>query len=215
MPTKAAFPKIALSLAALALVATCAVLVIFHYRLSYAEVAAYASSLQKYRGEKDLFFRVSSRSPLVHSELFRGLAYYPAQPALRFKLRLLPLPDTATQWLATNLGTPLPYRQAGWVQIPKTPPAKGVSPAIILYPPAEPKRWLLAFKDETSGEETSPLGRYLEVEPVGQHHVWVDFNLAYHPYCVYNPALACPEPPTINNLPFPIKAGERLAEALP
>lgn len=214
MPTKAAFPKIAITLAALAFAAACAVLVIFHYRSGHAEEGAYTSFLQKYRGEKDLFFRVSSRSPLVHSELFRGLAYYPPQPALRFKLRLLPLPDTTTLWLATNLGTPLPYRQAGWVQIPK-PNAKGVSPAIILYAPAEPKRLLLAFKDETSGQETSPLGRYLEVNPMGQHHVWVDFNLAYHPYCAYNPALACPEPPTINSLPFSIKAGERLAEVLP
>ena len=39
----------------------------------------------------------------------------------------------------------------------------------------------------------------------------VDFNLAYHPSCVYDPRFSCPLTPAENRLPVRIEAGERLA----
>ena len=38
----------------------------------------------------------------------------------------------------------------------------------------------------------------------------LDFNRAYHPYCVYNPQYDCPYPPRENRLSMPIRSGERL-----
>jgi hypothetical protein len=38
----------------------------------------------------------------------------------------------------------------------------------------------------------------------------LDFNRAYHPYCVYNVSYVCPVPPTENRLSVAIQAGERL-----
>jgi uncharacterized protein (DUF1684 family) len=41
----------------------------------------------------------------------------------------------------------------------------------------------------------------------------VDFNIAYNPYCYYNPAYDCPLPPSENRLTVPIRAGERMRAA--
>jgi uncharacterized protein len=43
----------------------------------------------------------------------------------------------------------------------------------------------------------------------GTHTATLDFNLAYNPYCAYNPGYSCPIPPAENRLPVAITAGER------
>ena len=40
----------------------------------------------------------------------------------------------------------------------------------------------------------------------------LDFNRAYHPYCVYDPGWICPYPPSENRLEIAIRAGERLQD---
>jgi uncharacterized protein (DUF1684 family) len=39
----------------------------------------------------------------------------------------------------------------------------------------------------------------------------LDFNRAYHPFCVYNSSYDCPIPPKENRLPVAIRAGEKLS----
>jgi hypothetical protein len=74
-------------------------------------------------------------------------------------------------------------------------------------------RLFVPFTDTTSGTDTYGGGRYLELEktPTGLYDL--DFNRAYHPFCVYNPTFDCPIPPKENRLPIAIRAGERLASA--
>ena len=38
----------------------------------------------------------------------------------------------------------------------------------------------------------------------------LDFNRAYHPFCLFNATYDCPVPPRENRLPTPIRAGEQL-----
>src|SRR5438477_496219 len=73
----------------------------------------------------------------------------------------------------------------------------------------------LPFLDATSGTETYGAGRYLDLEPDEDGTYAIDFNLAYHPSCVYAPQFSCPLTPAENRLPVPIEAGERLAEDAP
>jgi hypothetical protein len=66
------------------------------------------------------------------------------------------------------------------------------------------------FRDKTAGEETYPVGRYLEPEPVpggGDEYV-LDFNQAYNPTCAFSPLYNCPIPPRENAIPLPVRAGE-------
>jgi uncharacterized protein (DUF1684 family) len=38
----------------------------------------------------------------------------------------------------------------------------------------------------------------------------LDFNMAYQPYCFYDPRYDCPIPPAENRLTVPVRAGERM-----
>ena len=68
------------------------------------------------------------------------------------------------------------------------------------------------FLDATSGGETYGAGRYLDLEPDEDGTYAIDFNLAYHPSCVYAPQFSCPLTPAENRVAVRIEAGERLAE---
>ncbi len=72
------------------------------------------------------------------------------------------------------------------------------------------KRLFVPFGDLTNNVETYGGGRYLDLDrtPTGLYDL--DFNRAYHPYCVYNSTYDCPVPPRENRLAVAIPAGERL-----
>jgi uncharacterized protein (DUF1684 family) len=72
------------------------------------------------------------------------------------------------------------------------------------------RRLFVPFGDLTNGAETYKGGRYLDLDrtPTGLYDL--DFNRAYHPYCVYDPSYVCPVPPRENRLTVAIRAGERL-----
>ena len=72
------------------------------------------------------------------------------------------------------------------------------------------RRLFVPFGDLTNGLETYQGGRYLDLDRTGSGVYELDFNRAYHPFCVFNPEYDCPIPPRENRLPVPIKAGERL-----
>jgi hypothetical protein len=77
----------------------------------------------------------------------------------------------------------------------------------------------LPFRDATSGSETYGAGRYLLDTAKGADHggngasgeLLLDFNLAYHPSCVYDPRWNCPLAPPENTLGEPVRVGERLS----
>ena len=61
----------------------------------------------------------------------------------------------------------------------------------------------MPFLDATSGRETYGAGRYLDLEPEDDGTYALDFNLAYHPYCVYAESYSCPLTPAENRLADP------------
>jgi uncharacterized protein (DUF1684 family) len=65
------------------------------------------------------------------------------------------------------------------------------------------------FADQTTGSETYPAGRYLELHPTSTGFYMVDFNRAFNPYCAYNNTYDCPFPPPSNRLKVAIRAGEK------
>jgi uncharacterized protein (DUF1684 family) len=69
------------------------------------------------------------------------------------------------------------------------------------------------FADATTGAETYPAGRYLDLHPTSTGFYTVDFNKAYNPYCAYNQTYDCPFPPASNRLKVPIRAGEKAPAA--
>jgi hypothetical protein len=72
------------------------------------------------------------------------------------------------------------------------------------------RRLFVPFGDLTNGTETYPGGRYLDLDRTATGFYDLDFNRAYHPFCVFNAAYDCPYPPRENRLKVPILAGEKL-----
>jgi hypothetical protein len=73
------------------------------------------------------------------------------------------------------------------------------------------RRLFVPFGDATNGIETYQGGRYLDLDRTATAVYDLDFNRAYHPFCVFNPAYICPIPPKENRLKVPVRAGEKLA----
>lgn len=76
----------------------------------------------------------------------------------------------------------------------------------------------IPFRDATSGSETYGAGRYLIDTAKGADHggdqasgqLVLDFNLAFHPSCVYDSRWNCPLAPPENTIGEPVRVGERL-----
>jgi len=68
----------------------------------------------------------------------------------------------------------------------------------------------IVFGDETNGLETYGGGRFLTVEaPDQEGRLFIDFNLAYNPPCVFTDYATCPLPTRDNRLPVAVEAGEK------
>ena len=65
------------------------------------------------------------------------------------------------------------------------------------------------FRDRTSGEDSYGPGRYVTLELNESDEYDVDFNRAFNPYCAYTDDYECGFPPAENDLPVPIRAGEK------
>ena len=72
------------------------------------------------------------------------------------------------------------------------------------------RRLFVPFGDLTNGAETYQGGRYLDLDRTATGIYDLDFNRAYHPFCVFNSGYDCPVPPRENRLTVPIRAGEKL-----
>ncbi len=76
----------------------------------------------------------------------------------------------------------------------------------------------LPIRDATAGKQTYGAGRYLLDTIKSADHggdfrtgtILLDFNLAYHPSCAYDPRWSCPLAPPQNRLTVDVPVGERL-----
>ena len=71
------------------------------------------------------------------------------------------------------------------------------------------KGLFFVFNDLTSKSDTYPGGRFLDVNPVTNGTVVLDFNRAYNPPCAVTPYATCPLAPKENRLSVAIPAGEK------
>jgi uncharacterized protein len=65
------------------------------------------------------------------------------------------------------------------------------------------------FRDQTTGHESYPVGRYVDAAPLGDNRYALDFNRAYNPSCAFSELYNCPIPPRENVLAAAVRAGER------
>ena len=174
----------------------------------------YRSSVEAFRADKDDYFKnagAGSPIPVAERDAFSGLPYYPVDPALRFEgLALEPYTggEPSNFQIPTSDGKLRPAHRAGVLAFE----LGGDRHALTAYTfdGGDEEALFVPFLDATSGTETYGAGRYLDIEPEHDGSYTLDFNLAYHPSCVYDIRYSCPLTPAENRLPIRIEAGERL-----
>jgi len=174
---------------------------------------SYEDAVAMFRADKDEFFRTSPNSPLPAPERegFTGLPYYPIDPSLVFDDLLLE-PYTGDEPVHFEIPTSddrtRPAERAGVFRFP----IEGEEQTLTAYTfeGGSNESVFVPFVDATSGKETYGAGRYLDIEREDDGTYSLDFNLAYHPSCVYDEKYSCPLTPAENRLSVPIPAGERL-----
>ena len=173
----------------------------------------YKDAVEGFRLDKDEFFKTDPRSPLPESEraAFTGLPYYPVDEALAFEDRVLE-PYTGDEpsnfQIPTSDGKLRPAHRAGILRFELDGEPRQLT--AYTFDGGDGQSLFVPFLDQTSGSETYGAGRYLDLEPEADGTYALDFNLAYHPSCVYDPRFSCPLTPAENRLPVRIEAGERL-----
>ena len=161
--------------------------------------------LASFRAEKDELFRSHHESPLTpeQRETFRGLRYYPENPALVFDIEPDMFAEPEQVRMLTSTGDEQLFVRWALLKFK----IDGTAVQLTLF--GDPGGgYFLPFTDAGRGTETYGAGRYLEPEDLAPGLIHVDFNFAYNPYCAYNDAWSCPLPPPENHLPVHIRAGE-------
>lgn len=142
-------------------------------------------------------------SPLLQS--FEGIERFPVDPAYRVSA-VLEATDTLKTIAITNVLGQTTYQP---------------SPGTLLFELQgkyhrldvlnEGDQYFIVFADPTTGEETYGGGRFLYVDKPapGTFDIFIDFNQAINPPCVFTPYATCPLPPPQNRLSVAIRAGEK------
>ena len=171
----------------------------------------YPDQIAAWHAEKDRYMK-SSESPVPEDQRasFGPLPYFPVDPAYRVPAMLQPEPGAAAVEMATSTGKRRQMRRVGVLSfmVKGEPLSLG---AFVEADQRDMRRLFVPFGDLTNGLETYPGGRYLELDRTASGVYDLDFNRAYHPFCLFNPAYDCPYPPKESRMKVPIRAGERLA----
>jgi uncharacterized protein (DUF1684 family) len=173
----------------------------------------YTSKIARQRAEKDEFLRQSPDIiPPADREKFLPLHYFEIDESYAVPAQLEPAAERVRIQVPTSTGKIREMERVGFLLFTlKGQPLK--LSALLDAGSRRVDRLSVLFSDLTSGTETYQAGRYMDLEATASGLYIVDFNLAYHPYCYYNPEYDCPYPPRENRLKVPIRAGEKLLPA--
>jgi uncharacterized protein (DUF1684 family) len=182
-----------------------------HHAISYAD------AIRRYRADKDAYFRTGQGSPVpAEGRLaFPGIPYYPVDESfVADGIVLEPYrgSDPVRFEIPTTDGRLRPAVRAGEFRFELMGSQQRLTAYRIADAHGETDDGLFVpFLDATTGTETYGAGRYLDLEQDDDGTWTLDFNLAYHPSCVYDPRFSCPLTPSENRLGVRVTAGERLA----
>ncbi len=172
-------------------------------------------ALLRERAERDEDFRLDPDTPIHPDDraTFRGLEYWAPDPAYYFvgPIHAYEHPERFT--ILSTAGAERPAERWGWVRFD----LRGKTCVLQVYrlldidAPDPVSALFLPFTDGTTGKETYPAGRYVELSLAPDGSYVLDFNVAHNPLCAYGmpERYACPVTPPENRLPVRVEAGER------
>lgn len=147
--------------------------------------------------------RLKDKNSQLRKE-FKGLHWFPVDPAYRFTARYVAYPSPREVEIETTLGDHDKLYLEGYVAFSmagkeyRLDAEKDDSGGLFIV-----------FRDLTSKTETYQSARFLDTDPPKDGSVELDFNKAYNPPCAYNPYTTCPLPAPGNRMQVEIPAGEK------
>jgi uncharacterized protein (DUF1684 family) len=170
-----------------------------------------AAQVLRGRAAKDSLLRQAPDSPLPAAARsgFRGLEYYPVDRKLRMVGDLSRYGRSSVLQVPATDGTTIAMARFGRLR----GLLRGTPVELEVYRGLEDGALVVFFADRTNGRGSYAGGRYAPVTPLADGRYLLDFNLAYNPYCAYNPDYVCPLPPPQNHLAVPVEAGEKAPPA--
>lgn len=169
----------------------------------------------EYQQKENARFKDASTSPLKKKDLkkFKGLDFFPVDSAYIVTAKLTKTVDATIFEMQTTTSRKPLYQEYGKLNFS----LQGKDCTLTLYQNLEHidhkeyKDYLfLPFTDQTSGEESYAVGRYMNVfksKITADNTVVLNFNNTYNPYCAYNDKYSCPITPKENHLTIEVKAG--------
>jgi uncharacterized protein (DUF1684 family) len=190
-----------------------------------------AAATARLREARDAIFQSHPQSPIPVDQRarFGGLSYFEYDPKYRLRAVLEPErePEATSGLAELGFGAPalmrLPssgeesfsFSRIGRVRL--SGPLDGQT-LPVFWMAGYAGGLFIPFRDGTSGDETYAAGRYLWDSVKGADlggdyssgELVLDFNLAYHPSCAYDPKWSCPLASSESRIEPPIRVGERL-----
>lgn len=170
---------------------------------------AWRDRMESFRRQKETFLLSDPDSPLADVPIdFDDLRWFSLDPDYRIVARYQPAQTRETETLATTKGPARKYERVATFGFT----LDGDHHVLTGYQAEGEESLFVPFTDETNGNESPEVGRYLDVDPgdadIGDEVV-LEFNLAQVPYAGYSDHYASTVPPEENHVPAAIRAGER------
>lgn len=148
---------------------------------------------------------------------FTGMEYFPVDLAYRVRAEVVRHRNPERLNLIDSHGNPRPYFLYGELrfELQSTLLTLEIYSTSTTAEQIKEHGFQLMFTDATSGKESYPASRYLDVEGKAAGTITVDFNRAYSPPCNYSPVFTCPFPRPQNRLSVPVRAGQKRYRGAP
>ena len=148
--------------------------------------------------------RLRDRNAAARRE-FTGCRWYEIKESYRIEAKWVPYPSPRRLKVPNVLGETESMVSPGYAEFELG--GKRVQVVGALETPDSTELWFI-LRDQTSGKETYPAGRFLYAELPKAGKVVLDFNKSYNPPCAFTAFATCPLPPPQNWLPVRVEAGE-------
>ena len=176
--------------------------------------SAYVSEVAEARVAKDRQFVEDPETPVPADKraTLLPLKYFAVDPAFSVPASLKLSAERPVFEMPTSTGTIRKMQLVGSLQFSLQGQAMSLG-AFVEEGTTQIDSLFVPFADLTTGKDTYPAGRYLDLNPTATGYYTIDFNKAYNPYCAYSAAYECPYPPPSNRLKIQVNAGEKIPAA--
>lgn len=172
-------------------------------------------AVKEFQKELNNFYADPEKSPLLIEDLhtFKSLDFFKSNKKYFVKASFKRTPDEKPFEMPTSTERKPLYVKYGEVHFiidGKNLKLNVFQNVEMSQMPLYKNSLFLPFTDLTSGNTTYGGGRYLDLTIPETEVMYIDFNMAYNPYCAYNYKYSCPIPPPQNDLQIEINAGVKL-----